>query len=182
MYDKHLLKDETVLDTMSHYESLFVEHNKQNDRERVLKNTYALNETLHKKDIAERLRSQFVGTSLLYIRKTVNDRHITEITDTTRKELREYWKGLSANQIRGGIEDTLNDLLDGSSNRTLKVRLLQNAVLGDQQVRNLTTEDWVSILDEIVGNIYKYINANSSEGQDERHLQCLYFDREQCWK
>ena len=45
--DKHLLDDETVMDTMEHYASLF-EVNKQNDREKVLKNTYALNELLHK--------------------------------------------------------------------------------------------------------------------------------------
>ena len=48
--DEHLLKDETVLDTMEHYLSLF-QPNKQNDREKVLKNTYDLNELLHKKDI-----------------------------------------------------------------------------------------------------------------------------------
>lgn len=68
MDDKHLLSDETVLDTMEHYASLFSEHSRQNDRERVLRNTYSLNETLHKKDIDEKLRSQFVGTTLLYIK------------------------------------------------------------------------------------------------------------------
>lgn len=50
--DKHLLVDETVMDTMEHYVSLF-DLNKSNDREKVLKNTYALNELLHKKDIKE---------------------------------------------------------------------------------------------------------------------------------
>ena len=177
MDDEHLLKDETVLDTMAHYENIFAEHNKQNDRERVLKNTYALNETLHKKDIAEKLRSQFVGTSLLYIRKTVNDRHIVEITDETRKELCEYWRGLSAKQIRSGIEDTLDDLLDGSSNKALKVQLLQQEVLGDERVKKLKVEYWVEILDEIVGNIYKYINTNSSEGQDILNLFFVAFNK-----
>jgi len=37
--NSHFLPDETVLDTMEHYKSLFY-LNKQNDRERVLKNTY----------------------------------------------------------------------------------------------------------------------------------------------
>lgn len=68
--DKHLLEDETVIDTMEHYASLF-DVSKQNDREKVLKNTYALNELLHKKDIKESLRSQFVGTLLLHIKDLV---------------------------------------------------------------------------------------------------------------
>ena len=40
MDDTHLLKEETVLDKMEHYESLF-EFSRQNDREAVLRNTFA---------------------------------------------------------------------------------------------------------------------------------------------
>lgn len=177
MDDDHLLVDETVLDTMEHYESLFAESNKQNDREKVLKNTYALNETLHKKDIDEKLRSQFVGTSLLYIRDVVHKLGITSITEDTRKQLRSYWGGLSAAQIRSGVSETLDTLLDGSDNKTLKVELLQNNVLRNQKVRALTVSDWIDILDEIVGNIYKYINTNSSEGQDILNLFFIAFNK-----
>ena len=45
---------------MEHYQKLF-RQDKQNDRERVMKNTYALNESLHKKNIDEKIRAQFVG-------------------------------------------------------------------------------------------------------------------------
>ncbi len=176
MDDTHLLRDETVLDTMEHYESLFTE-NRQNDRERVLKNTYTLNETLHKKDIDEKLRSQFVGTTLLYIKDVFRTRGISEITDETRAELRSYWGNLDARQIRSGIEGTLDGLLDGSDNKALKVALLQRNVLNDQKVKKLTTVDWVQILDEIVGNIYKYINTNSSEGQDILNLFFIAFNK-----
>lgn len=176
MDDAHLLRDETVLDTMEHYESLFTE-NRQNDRERVLKNTYTLNETLHKKDIDEKLRSQFVGTTLLYIKDVFRTRGISEITDETRAELRSYWGNLDARQIRSGIEGTLDSLLDGSDNKALKVALLQRNVLNDQKVKKLTTVDWVQILDEIVGNIYKYINTNSSEGQDILNLFFIAFNK-----
>ena len=48
------MSNETVLDKMEHYVSLF-NASKQNDREKVLKNTYDLNELLHKMDIDERL-------------------------------------------------------------------------------------------------------------------------------
>lgn len=69
--DDYLLKDESTIDRMAHYMKLF-RINKSNDRETVLKNTYALNELLHKKDIDEKLRSQFVGTCLLYIKDILN--------------------------------------------------------------------------------------------------------------
>ena len=118
MDDEHLMKDEKTLDTMAHYESLF-EVSRQNNREAVLKNTYALNETLHRKDIDEKLRSQFVGTTLLYLRDVLKRQGITDITDETRQKLRDSWGGLSPRMIRGGIEDTLSNLLDGSDNKLL---------------------------------------------------------------
>ena len=177
MDDKHLLKDETVLDTMEHYENLFLENNKQNDREKVLKNTYALNETLHKKDIDEKLRSQFVGTSLLYIKRTIKNLGISSINDDSREELRKFWGTKTAKEIRTGIEETLEELLDGSDNKALKIELLQKNVLTDQKVKKLTPKDWLDILDEIVWNIYRYINTNSSEGQDILNLFFIAFNK-----
>lgn len=174
--DKHLLKNETALDTMEHYESLF-EMNRQNNREAVLKNTYALNETLHRKDIDEKLRSQFVGTLLLYIRDTLRKQGITDITDENRQKLKAYWGGLSATMIRSSIGETLSDLLDGSDNKMLKVELLQKNVINDQKVKRLRLKDWVEVLDEIVGNIYKYINDDSSEGQDILNLFFIAFNK-----
>ena len=177
MDDEHLLKDETVLDTMEHYESLFTANNKQNDRERVLKNTYSLNETLHKKDIDEKLRSQFVGTTLLYIKDVLKQKGIAQINEKARSTLRQYWSGLTESQIRSGIQDTLEELLDGSDNKTLKIELLQKNVLRDQKVKKLKPVDWVDILDEILWNIYKYINTDSSEGQDILNLFFIAFNK-----
>ena len=174
--DAHLLVEETVLDSMAHYEKLF-EINRQNDREAVLKNTYKLNETLHKKDIDERLRSQFVGTTLLYIRDVLKRQGIVIINDTTRKQLRDCWNSLSPSQIRTGIGDTLTSLLDNSDNKTEKIRLLQKNILDDQKVKGLKTQDWVDILDEIVGNIYSYINTDTSEGQDILNLFFIAFNK-----
>lgn len=177
MDESHLLRDETDLDTMEHYESLFNENSRQNDREKVLKNTYALNETLHKKDIDEKLRSQFVGTTLLYIKDVLKQKGIETINDTSRQQLKDYWNGLSAQQIRAGIEETLSNLLDGSDNKALKIELLQRNVLNDQKVKRLRINDWIQVLDEIVWNIYKYINLNSSEGQDILNLFFIAFNK-----
>lgn len=173
---ENLLKTEKALDTMEHYKSLFVARF-QNDREKVLKNTYALNETLHKKDIDEKLRSQFVGTVLLYIRDVLKSEGITEIDDISRAKLRSYWGKLSPGQIRSGIETTLKSLLDGSDNKEKKIKLLQQNVLNEQKVKRLTTDDWCDILDEIVNNIYKYINSDSSEGQDILNLFFIAFNK-----
>ena len=176
MDDEHFLENETVLDTMEHYESLF-ELSKQNNREIVLKNTYALNETLHRKDITESLRSQFVGTTLLYLKDVLKEKGITLITDESRQELRQYWSGLTASQIRIGIQETLDQLLDGSDNKSLKIELLQKNVINDQKVKNLSIQDWIEVLDEIVGNIYKYINDDTSEGQDILNIFFIAFNK-----
>lgn len=176
MDDAHLLKDETVLDTMEHYVSLF-EVNRQNNREAVLKNTYALNETLHRKDIDETLRSQFVGTTLLYLRDVLKKQGITMITPEARQKLKDYWGGLSANLIRSSIGETLSNLLDGSDNKALKIELLQRNVINNQKVKKLALNDWIEVLDEIVNNIYRYINEDSSEGQDILNLFFIAFNK-----
>ena len=176
MDDDHLLKDETVLDTMEHYVSLF-EVNRQNNREAVLKNTYALNETLHRKDIDETLRSQFVGTTLLYLRDVMKKQGITMITPEARQRLKDYWGGLSANLIRSSIGETLSNLLDGSDNKALKIELLQRNVINNQKVKKLALKDWIEVLDEIVNNIYRYINEDSSEGQDILNLFFIAFNK-----
>ena len=104
--DKHLLEDETVMDTMEHYASLF-DANKQNDREKVLKNTYALNELLHKKDIKESLRSQFVGTLLLHIKDLVKKIGATKIDDELKDKINALFELKSEKEIRAGIENIL---------------------------------------------------------------------------
>lgn len=176
MDSSNFLKNETVLDCIDHYKKLFA-YSRQNDREKVLKNTYALNETLHKKDIDERLRSQFVGTILLYLKDILKTKNISHINDDTLLLLRNYWNSLSAKLIRSGIEETLTNLLDGSDNKAKKIDLLQSTVINNQKVKKLKIEDWIDILDEILRNIYVYINADSSEGQDILNLFFIAFNK-----
>lgn len=174
--DSHFLPDETVLDSMEHYKSLFY-LNKQNDRERVLKNTYALNELLHKKDIDEVLRSQFVGTVLLHIKDLLKRLGATRIDEELKKKVNEFFELKSEKEIIAGIENTLTELLDGSDNKSKKVELLQNSVLKNQKVRVLKKKDWIEIIDSILMDIYKYIDTNSSEGQDILNLFFIAFNK-----
>ena len=174
--DDHILEDETVLDSMSHYKKLF-DTSKQNDREKVLKNTYALNELLHKMDIDEKLRSQFVGTTLLYIKDMVGKGGFSKIDENTAKALNSVWVMMDAKSIRSAIGSTLTDLLDKSENKTKKIELLQRNVLNDQKVKKLTKENWIKILDTILLDIYRYIDADSSEGQDILNLFFIAFNK-----
>ena len=174
--DSHLLKEETVLDTMEHYVKLF-DTARQNDKERVMKNTYDLNELLHKKDIDEKLRSQFVGTTLLYIKDMVKKKGATRIDDALKDKLDDVWKMMSAEEIRAGIKNTLDNLLDNSENKTKKIELLQKNVLNDQKVKKLKIKDWIEILDTILMDIYRYIDADSSEGQDILNLFFIAFNK-----
>lgn len=174
--DEHILPDETVLDKMDHYVKLF-KITKSNDRETVLKNTYSLNELLHKKDIDENLRSQFVGTSLLYIKDIVKKKGVALITNEFVDSVKEFWSLMTPKGIRGAIEGVLSDLLDGSDNKAKKIELLQKNVLGNQKVRALKTEDWVEILERIMLDIYRYIDTDSSEGQDILNMFFIAFNK-----
>lgn len=174
--DAHLLKEETVLDAMEHYVKLF-DASRQNDKERVMKNTYDLNELLHKKDIDTNLRSQFVGTTLLYIKDMVKKTGATRIDDALKEKLDDVWKMMSAEEIRAGIKNTLDNLLDNSENKTKKIELLQKNVLNDQKVKKLKIKDWIEMLDTILMDIYRYIDADSSEGQDILNLFFIAFNK-----
>ncbi|WJY88997.1 HsdM family class I SAM-dependent methyltransferase [Corynebacterium confusum] len=174
--DESEMPGETAIDTMSYYVSLF-EASRQNNREQVLRNTYALNELLHKKDIDEKLRSQFVGTTLLYVKDFVNKLGISEINEETAVQLRERWAVFTADQIRTGIETTLDNLLDGSDNKAKKIELLRSNVVLDQKVRALKLDDWLDILIDIVTGIYAYIDEDSSEGQDLLNLFFIAFNK-----
>ncbi len=174
--DAHLLNDETVLDKMEHYVSLF-DTNKQNDREKVLKNTYDLNELLHKMDIDEKLRSQFVGTTLLYLKDLVEKFDAKRIDEELQKKLDAHWSVMDGKQLRAAIESTLDGLLDGSDNKNKKIELLQKNVLNDQKVKKLNIKHWIKILDTILMDIYQYIDTNSSEGQDILNLFFIAFNK-----
>lgn len=175
--DAHLLKDETVIDSMMHYVHLFAS-DRQNDREIVMKNTYLLNELLHKKDINEAKRSQFVGTCLLFVKNQVERfGHGGYINENMKNTICDIWSKQTPKMIRSGIADVLDGLLDGTTNKTKKIELLQHNILEDQHVKALTLDEWIEILSTIMMNIYRYIDDDSSEGQDILNLFFITFNK-----
>lgn len=155
--DSHQLRNQYALKTFDEYADLYL--GKKNNKEQVVKNTYALNELLHKHGIGEKIRSQFVGTCLLALKNGLK------------------YKGLKTKQIVSGIEETINSLLDRDINKAQKLVILKTKVLDSQDVRELKEENLQEILQRIEDDILPYINDKSTQGQDILNLFFTTFNK-----
>lgn len=142
------LLDDKKIKKISEYANYFKPKN-INDKSTVLENTSKLNRKLHDNGIPEKLRSQFVGTCLLALKNGLS-----------------YNKKLSTLQIIAGIKEILGTLLQGSMDKAVKLAVLQEKILEDQHVRNISSKSFIDLLDFIHLNIQPYINEASHEGQD----------------
>ena len=152
--DSDLMTKETALRSMDEYVDFYT--SKINDKEKVMQNTYKLNELLHRHSIPEKLRSQFVGTCLLALKNGLD--YSTP--------------SLTAAQIRTRIKEVLEDLLNSDINKAEKL-----AVLGDQYVRQLNIAAFREILKFIEDNILPFINDKSTSGQDLLNLFFVTFNK-----
>lgn len=157
--DSDLMTKETALRSMDEYVDFYT--SKINDKEKVMQNTYKLNELLHRHSIPEKLRSQFVGTCLLALKNGLD--YSTP--------------SLTAAQIRTRIKEVLEDLLNSDINKAEKLALLNRNVLGDQYVRQLNIAAFREILKFIEDNILPFINDKSTSGQDLLNLFFVTFNK-----
>ena len=157
--DSDLMPKETALRTMDEYVDFYT--SKINDKEKVMQNTYKLNELLHRQSIPEKLRSQFVGTCLLALKNGLDFSTPT----------------LTAAQVRARIKEVLEDLLNSDINKAEKLALLNRNVLGDQYVRQLSITAFREILTFIQDNILPFINDKSTSGQDLLNLFFVTFNK-----
>lgn len=153
------LPKETKLRTFGEYEDFYT--HKINDKEKVMQNTYKLNERLHKHGISERLRSQFVGTCLLALKNGLDYKTTT----------------LTSRQINTRIKEVLESLLEKDLNKAGKLDLLNKNVLESQDIRNLPIEDFRIILRSIEDDILPFINDKSTSGQDLLNLFFVTFNK-----
>ena len=130
-----------------------------NNKEKVVKNTYDLNERLHTYSIPEDLRSQFVGTCLLALKNGLK------------------YEGLSTNQIISGIKDILKAKLNNEINNGYKLGILAQNVLGDQHISEISNTYFINILNDIKDKILPYINDETSMGQDILNLFFTTFNK-----
>ena len=157
--DSDLMPKETALRTMDEYVDFYTP--KINDKEKVMQNTYKLNELLHRHSVPEKLRSQFVGTCLLALKKGLDYSN----------------QSSSPSQIRARIKEVLEELLSSDINKASKIVLLNNNVLENQYVRQLKIEAFREILKFIEENILPFINDKSTSGQDLLNLFFVTFNK-----
>ena len=158
---ENLLKNEKSLRNMEEYEDFF--HSRINDKEKVMQNTYSLNEKLHKHGISEKLRSQFVGTCLLAL----------------KNDLPYDYPNVTAPSIIGGISGILGNLLDDENDKykATKLNLLNDKILKNQDITDLSADDWKDILNSIKEDILPFINDKSTAGQDLLNLFFVTFNK-----
>lgn len=157
--DANFLPEETVLRNINEYVDFYT--SKVNDKEKIMQNTYKLNELLHKHGISEKLRSQFVGTCLLALKNNIDYKT----------------SSLKAFQIRMRIKEVLETLLTDSMEKAEKLTLLNKNVLESQDIQTLKIEDFREILSSIEKTILPYINDKSTSGQDLLNLFFVTFNK-----
>ncbi len=157
--DSDWMQKETALRTMDEYVDFYT--SKINDKEKVMQNTYKLNELLHRHSIPEKLRSQFVGTCLLALKNGLDYSTPT----------------LTAAQIRTRIREVLENLLNDDLNKAEKLALLNRNVLDNQYVRQLKIDAIREILKFIKDYILPFINDKSTSGQDLLNLFFVTFNK-----
>ena len=155
--DIHVDPVEKTIRPMEDYVNLHF--GKRNNKIAVIQSTYSLNELLYGYGIWPRIRGQFVGTCLLALKRGLK------------------YKGLTTAQIRSGIEEELETLLNNCLNKAEKLVILRQKVVDAQCVRELKKEEFEEILDFIERRILPYINDKTTQGQDLLNLFFTTFNK-----
>lgn len=155
--DANLMERETKLRSFQEYADFYT--SKVNDKEQVMRNTYALNELLHAEGIPEKLRSQFVGTCLLALKNGVK------------------YEDRTTGEILASMDRTLDSLLRGDILRGEKLAVIKRKVLEAQAIEELTDESFRKILKKIDEEILPFINDKSTAGQDLLNLFFITFNK-----
>lgn len=144
------------------------------DKIKIVDSIKLLNEMLHSVGINEKLRSQFVGTCLLALKNGLVYDSVKETIDPKTGNIL-----LKEKVILKGMKDILEGLLSkgGDLNKASKLAILNNKVLGDQDVTNLSYVELKKILSFVEKNIVPYINDKNTAGQDLLNLFFTTFNK-----
>lgn len=170
--DEHKIEEETQIKTFEEYEEICF--GKVNDKIKVVDSIKTLNELLHSDGVNEKLRSQFVGTCLLALKNGLVYKDIKETINPKTGKM------LSKEQVvLKNIKDILEGLLtrSGSLNKASKLAILNNKVLDDQDISNLTYDELKELLGFIDANIVPFINDKNTAGQDLLNLFFTTFNK-----
>ncbi|BAR04713.1 N-6 DNA Methylase [Parascardovia denticolens DSM 10105 = JCM 12538] len=170
--EKHKVHGQNKILSFKEYEDLCF--GKVNDRIKVVDSIKQLNVMLHSDGINEHLRSQFVGTCLLALQNGLVYEDIKERPNpSTGKSMPK------TEVVIKGIQQILEGLLakSGSINRASKLAILNNKVLGDQDVTSLSYIELRTLLEYIDSNVVPYINNKNTAGQDLLNLFFTTFNK-----
>lgn len=170
--DKHRITAETTLRSFEEYEELCF--GKVNDKIKVVDSIKVLNDMLHTDGITEKLRSQFVGTCLLALKNGLVYKNIKKTIDPKTGE-----EVMPEEVVLNNITNILEGLLTrgGDLNKAGKLAVLNNKILGDQDITSLTYKELENILCYIDNNIVPYINDKNTAGQDLLNLFFTTFNK-----
>lgn len=163
--------DKTKLLAFEEYEELCF--GKVNNKIKVVDSIKALNEKLHSDGIPEKLRSQFVGTCMLALKNGLAYRDIPKSINNEGNDIS------PEKQVLQNIKTILEGLLtnSGGLNKAGKLAILNNKVLEDQNITNLTYKELKDVLCYIDENIIPYINDKNTAGQDLLNLFFTTFNK-----
>lgn len=178
--DQHKNNNERVIKSFEEYENLCF--GKVNNKIKVVDSIKQLNELLHSNNINERLRSQFVGTCLLAIKNGLMYKDVHETVDSETGGILTKVQVIIKNitEILSGLLARDFEKIDNSEaalNKAEKISVLNRRVLEDQDVQNLSYEDFKQILQFIDDNIVPYIDDKSMAGQDLLNLFFTTFNK-----
>ena len=142
------------------------EAEKTNNKEKVVRSTYKLNELLHKHGIPEKIRSQFVGSVLLALKNGLKYNYENEALQF-----------LKTSQILGAINDKINELLGSNDQKNKKIESINKQVFDDQNVKDLKNKHLGEIVQTIENEILPYIMEESTQGQDILNLFFTTFNK-----
>lgn len=170
--DRHRIVTEKTIRTFEEYEEICF--GKINDKIKIVDSIKVLNEKLHSDGINEKLRSQFIGTCLLALKNGLVYKDVKETIEPETGDKLAPEKVLLKN-----VKDILKGLLakSGSVNKADKLAVLNNKVLGDQDVTSLTYKELKDILEFVDTNVVPYINDKNTAGQDLLNLFFTTFNK-----
>lgn len=170
--DEHRALDEQSILTFEEYEEKCF--GKINDKIKIVDSIKSLNDKLHSDGVNEKLRSQFVGTCLLALKNGLVYKEVKETIDPQTGKTLAPEKVLLKN-----MKDILEGLLtkSGSLNKAGKLAILNNKILGDQDITSLTYMELKEILEFVDSNVVPYINDKNTAGQDLLNLFFTTFNK-----
>ena len=144
----------------------YLEAEKINNKEQVIRNTYKLNELLHKHGIPEKIRSQFVGSVLLALKNGLKDNYKNAVGQF-----------LETKSVLANIQKIIGDLLNGNPQQYKKIYSINKQVFDDQNVKDLENKYLGEIVQTIETEILPYIMEESTQGQDILNLFFTTFNK-----